>query len=77
MRKLIALLLAAGAVAGAVLFWRRNQRSWAAWCSADDSACSWGKAATDKAGEAADTVSGAAEGAADAASSVADELSRA
>jgi hypothetical protein len=78
MRRLIALLLVAGAVAGVVLFWRRNKQSWrSGWCSAGDSTCSWGKAATDEAGKAADTVAGGAERAGEAASTLADEPGRA
>jgi hypothetical protein len=75
MRKLIALLLAVGAVAAIVFFWRRDQQSWnSTWCSAKHSTSSWGKAAAHEAEKAADSVSSAADTATAAASNLADEV---
>jgi hypothetical protein len=75
MRKLIALLVAAGALAAVVVFWRRDQHSWmSTWCSDKDSRCSWGKTSAHETGKAGDGVSGTAEGATDAASDLADEV---
>jgi hypothetical protein len=75
MRKLIALLVAVGAVAAVVFFWRRDQESWkSTWCSAKDSTSSWGKTAAREAEKSVDSVSSVADRAADAASDLADEV---
>jgi hypothetical protein len=73
MKKLIALLALAGAVAGAVFFWRRNEKSWSSWCSAKGTGCSWGKPARE-ASSATDQLAAAADGLAEAASDLADQV---
>jgi hypothetical protein len=55
--KLLVLLAFAGAIAGAVFFWRRREQSWdSMWSSAKDSTASWSKTASHEAGKAADRI---------------------
>jgi hypothetical protein len=77
--KLIALLVAAGAVAAAVFFWRKQGKPSvdSVWSSAEEALSSWGETAANEAGKVADDVAADADDATRAATKAAGQAKEA
>jgi hypothetical protein len=75
MRKLIALLALAGAVATAVFFWRRKEGSWGSmWSTTKETTSSLGTTVAHEAKQAADNVSTAVDDSTSAINNLAHEI---